>query len=113
MRIDWKALTVVFFLSLPAAGPPAPKSPRFRVGVCAHFSQGKAYLPGNLALIRQAGIVSIRDEANWRSVEREKGRLEMPPMHEEYIDAAVKGGFDPMIILDYSNSFYDNGDKLL
>jgi len=86
-------------------------APIFRVGVCTHFSQNKGLLPVNLSLIREAGATSIRDEAPWRSLEREKGRLAMLPMYEEYVDAAVRAGLEPLVILDYGNPSYDGGDK--
>jgi hypothetical protein len=97
-------LLLSFVLSLPAA--------EFIVGVCTHFSQGKGYLPGNLDLIKQAGVRSIRDEAGWRAVEREKGRLVMPAYADEYVEQAVKLGLEPMIILDYGNTLYEGGDKV-
>lgn len=87
------------------------QSAPFRVGVCTHFSQNKGLLPVNLSLIREAGVASIRDEAPWRSLEREKGRLAMLPMYEEYVNAAIRAGVEPLIILDYGNPFYDGGDK--
>jgi hypothetical protein len=85
----------------------------FTVGVCAHFGQHKGYLPGNLSLMKQAGIVSFRDELGWRSLERVKGQLQMPPEYEHFISEAVRRGLEPMLILDYGNPFYDNGDKPL
>ena len=52
----------------------APQADRFIVGACTHFSQGKGVLDRNIESIRQAGIVSIRDEVGWGSVERQQAR---------------------------------------
>lgn len=96
-----------------AMGVEPVKPTPFVVGVCTHFSQGKGLLPVNLEMIRQAGITSIRDEVAWSRVEREKGRLAMPEEWDTYVRRAASAGLSPMLILDYGNQFYDNGDKPL
>jgi hypothetical protein len=109
-------LKAVFGLLLTVAAFAAdvPRTPpRFRVGACTHFSQDKGLLPANLSLARQAGIVSIRDEVGWRSIERTKGVYTMPESYEAYVNAAIAAGLETMLILDYGNPFYDNGDKPL
>lgn len=113
MSIHGRILMIVVCLSLSASGLLAQGAPWLRVGVCTHFSQSKGHLPGNLSMIQQAGVTSIRDEASWSTLEREKGRLEMLPIYEDYVDAAVKTGLEPMIIFDYGNRLYDKGDKPL
>ena len=95
-----------------AAVEPLRPSP-FIVGVCTHFSQGKGILSPNLSLIRQLGAASLRDEVVWRGIEREKGRLQMPEEWDHYVRRAAEEGIEPMLILDYGNPFYDNGDKPL
>ena len=100
-----------FALSAPAIEPVTPGG--FIVGVCTHFSQGKGLLAANLSMIRQAGARSIRDEVVWRGVEPEKGQLRMPADWETFVRRAAAEGLDPMLILDYGNKFYDNGDKPL
>ncbi len=83
----------------------------FQVGVCTHFSQGKGIVEMNLRSIKHAGIGSIRDEAGWSSVEREKGKLAMPVRFDDYVRQASQAGLDVLLILDYSNRFYDDGDR--
>jgi hypothetical protein len=83
----------------------------FIVGACTHFSQGKGIVPLNLDRIRHAGIVSIRDEVSWGAVEREKGRLAMPESFDTYVRQAAGQGIDVLLILDYANRFYDDGDR--
>lgn len=92
-----------------AGSPQAP----FRLGVCTHFTQGKGYLPGNIDLIREAGVASIRDDIGWRTVEKKKGVLSIPEDWDGFVDRAVKAGIEPLLILDYGNPAYDNGDKPL
>jgi len=84
---------------------------RFLVGACTHFSQGKGIVEMNLDSIRRAGIDSIRDEVGWGSVERQKGRLVMPEPYDTYVRRAAQKGVEVLLILDYSNRFYDDGDR--
>jgi hypothetical protein len=83
----------------------------FIVGACTHFSQGKGILDRNLERIKQAGIASIRDEVGWGAVEREKGKLAMPEQFDTYVRRAAAQGVNVLLILDYSNRFYDDGDR--
>ncbi len=92
---------------------PAPAAEPFVIGVCTHFQQDKGLLGSNLSMIRQAGVLSIRDEAVWRGVEREKSVFAMPPAWDEYVARASAEDLDPLIILDYGNPFYDQGGKPL
>jgi hypothetical protein len=84
---------------------------RFLVGACTHFSQGKGVVELNLDSIRQAGIDSIRDEAPWGALEQEKGRLVMPERFDTYVRTAADRGVNVLLILDYANRFYDDGDR--
>ena len=93
---------------LPATGTAADP---FVVGACTHFGQGKGLLKANLSMMRQAGISSFRDEVGWRAIERTKGQYEMPPAWDEFVNEGRKTGIEPLLILDYGNPLYDNGDK--
>jgi hypothetical protein len=77
------------------------------MGVGTHFGQDKGYLEGNLDVMEQAGVTSLRDEIHWAEVEREKGVLEVPPSRDEYVRRAAARGIEPLLILDYANPFYD------
>jgi hypothetical protein len=83
----------------------------FLAGACTHFGQGKGMLDRNLNSMRQGGIVSIRDEVVWSELERERGKLVMTPRLDGYVRRAAGEGFNVLLILDYSNRFYDNGDR--
>lgn len=83
----------------------------FIVGACTHFSQGKGVLEQNIESLKEAGIASIRDEVGWGSVEQEKGRLVMPERYDAYVRKAAGQGVNMLLILDYANRFYDDGDR--
>jgi hypothetical protein len=83
----------------------------FQVGACTHFSQGKGIIPMNIRSMKNAGICAIRDEATWSSLEQQKGRFLMPERHTDYVHSASEAGLDVMLILDYANRFYDDGDR--
>ncbi len=87
------------------------KARGFYVGVCTHFSQGKGIIDMNIESMINAGIGAIRDEATWSSLERQKGRLVIPEMINKYVREASSAGLDVMLILDYANRFYDDGDR--
>ncbi len=99
------------FNSATYAQTPPETDGRFQVGACTHFSQGKGIVEMNLRSIKHAGIDSIRDEVGWSSVERQKGTLVMPERFDNYVRKASVAGLDALLILDYSNRFYDDGDR--
>jgi hypothetical protein len=84
---------------------------RFYVGMCTHFSQNKGIVEMNLQSMKNARIASIRDEVGWSSLERTKGRLTMPERYDRYVRRAAELGLDVLLILDYANRFYDDGDR--
>jgi polysaccharide biosynthesis protein PslG len=86
-------------------------SPPFQVGACTHFSQGKGIVEMNLDSIKGAGIDAIRDEVAWGAIEREKGKLVMPERFDTYVRRASARGLHVLLILDYANRFYDDGDR--
>ncbi|HUT14167.1 MAG TPA: hypothetical protein VMY42_27020 [Thermoguttaceae bacterium] len=100
-------------VSLGYAGePPAGEGkPDFYVGVCAHFGQNKGIPPLNLALMKTAGINSLRDELSWGGVERARGQYAIPPDKSAVFRRAAELGIAPMLIFDYANGHYDGGDR--
>ncbi len=114
VRLDVLVTVVTLFTCGPAAwGALAQKerAPRFLVGACTHFGQGKGLLDQNLNSLRQAGIASIRDEVVWGALEREQGKLTMPERFDEYVRRAAGQGVNVLLILDYGNRLYDDGDR--
>ncbi|UCD51194.1 MAG: cellulase family glycosylhydrolase [Phycisphaerales bacterium] len=94
-----------------ATAQPGPETPSFLVGACTHFSQGKGIVELNIDSIKGAGIDAIRDEVGWGSIEREKGQLVMPERFDKYVRQAAAQGLHVLLILDYANRFYDDGDR--
>ena len=98
---------------LPAASGSEPGSAEREqpviVGVSTHFDQGKGDPAKLLAMLRDAGVSSIRDEVYWNQVETVKGQLVMPFKVQEYVDIALANRLQPLLILDYGNPFYDSG----
>jgi hypothetical protein len=95
----------------PSPGSPAPMTRVFLTGACTHFGQGKGMLDRNLYTMKQGGIASLRDEVVWNELEQEKGKLVMTRRLEGYVRRAILDGFQVLLILDYSNRFYDGGDR--
>lgn len=74
-------------------------------GVMTHFAQ---FTPTALApLIARAGIAHIRDEQYWNSVENPKDTFTWPTKFTGYMAAAATNGLKPLMILNWSNRFYD------
>lgn len=104
-RISCLAMILVLFLSA------WTMANDFHVGACTHFSQGKGVVELNLESLQRAGIDAIRDEVGWSSVEREKGQLKMPERFDTYVRQAAARNLNVLLILDYANQFYDDGDR--
>jgi hypothetical protein len=100
-------LSVVFCF----AGVVGAQGESFIVGACTHFSQGKGLLERNIESVKRAGIASIRDEVSWGAIEREKGKLAMPSQFDTFVRKAAGEGLNVLLILDYANGFYDDGDR--
>jgi hypothetical protein len=87
------------------------QEPRFYVGVCAHFGQGKGLAELNLQQMRAAGINSLRDELSWGGTERKRGQYAISKQDDATFRQAARLGVRPMLIFDYANSLYDDGDR--
>jgi len=87
------------------------EEPVFYVGVCAHFGQNKGIPPLNLALMKAAGINSLRDELSWGGVERRPGEYAVAAHQSAAFRRAAALGIEPMLIFDYANRLYDRGDR--
>lgn len=112
------SVVVMFVLCGVAVGQPTPGASsgpmppaQFIVGACTHFSQGKGILDRNIESLRQAGIGSIRDEVSWAAIEREKDKLAMPVQFSAYVRQATRANVNVLLILDYANPYYDDGDR--
>lgn len=86
------------------------KLPKFLMGACTHFPQGKGIIEQNLNLLREGGFNSLRDECSWNSVETKKGKLAIPVNSKKYLKYAKDNGIEPLLVLDYANRNYLGGD---
>ena len=105
----WRALLLLWIAAWAAV--PAPAQADFVLGVATHLTRAPRPIDQSLDAIAQAGIMSLRDDADWSRVEQQRGVLRIPAQWDEVIDGALKRGIQPLLILDYGNKFYDGGGK--
>jgi len=108
---QYRVIMCVLAFVICSAGMAPAQTDSFTVGVCTHFSQGKGILERNIESLQQAGIASIRDEVGWGAIEREKGKLAMPPQFDAFVRGTAGARLNVLLILDYANGFYDDGDR--
>jgi hypothetical protein len=86
----------------------APFSPPANTpfGVSAHFSM---HDPLDVApLIATLGAGRVRDDATWAKIETKKGTYSFAST-DPYMQVLRQNALNPLLILDYNNAFYDNG----
>lgn len=87
-----------------------PEDP-FIVGVCSHdLHLGDSRSQGN-QLLWDAGIESVRTDAHWAFLERNRDRLKVEPHWYSYLDGTEAQGLDSLFILGYGNRFHGDGEK--
>jgi len=74
-------------------------------------SRQSRHVARQLSLIGEAGANSVRDDVHWSHVEPQKGHLIIPRGVDDLVNQALKANVQPLLILDYGNSFYDSGNK--
>lgn len=79
-----------------------PNSP---LGIGVHFTGGNN--PGLASLITAMGATTIRDDASWSLIERSPGTYTFNNL-DPYMQTLRQNTLSPLLILDYSNRFYDN-----
>ncbi|MCC7493673.1 MAG: hypothetical protein IT204_15060 [Fimbriimonadaceae bacterium] len=115
----WRTLALVWRLAddyavqrvnlarLPAAAAGPQTGNPF--GACLHYAQHKGRVPLNYQLLARCGARWSRDEYGWTTVERERGKYTFPEYNDHYLRQARAQGIEPLIILDYGNPLYDDG----
>ena len=103
-------LAVVFIFLISAYKVNAQQ---FIIGVGTHLANNGKPIKQTLKLINEAHIENIRDDMYWSHIEREKGDFKIPNIYNKFIDSALSLNINPLIILDYGNKNYDNGEKPL
>jgi hypothetical protein len=75
-------------------------------GVSAHFSM---HDPLDITpLISLLGAGRVRDDATWAKIETKQGVYGFESI-DPYMYTLQQNALDPLLILDYNNAFYDNG----
>lgn len=75
-------------------------------GVGTHFAGGDS--AGLSSLIAMTGVGSIRNDATWSQVEQGPGQYSFQQL-DPYMETVQQNSLSPLLILDYTNRFYDNG----
>lgn len=84
------------------------------VGVGVHlWNASRPQVDEQLELAVKAGFSIIRWDVPWKAVETSRGILRIPPNWDYVVDSANRKGITSLLILDYGNQSYDNGDKPL
>lgn len=74
-------------------------------GTCVHFNQGWDYTKV-LPIVQDLGVAWVRDDLNWRDVEKTKGVYVVPPKTLEWIKAVHAHGIKLILILNRENKIY-------
>lgn len=111
-RLRYRRLALVAALSGFALNAPAkPMEEPFIIGVASHdLHLRDSRNQGNL-LSREAGIESVRTDAHWAFLERNRDRLKVEPHWHRYLAGTEAQGLDSLFILGYGNSFHGDGQK--
>jgi hypothetical protein len=96
---------------LTLSAPAQPAEDRFIVGVCSHDLHLRNSRSQGNQLLRDAGIESIRTDAHWAFLERDRDRLKMEPHWNRYLADTEAQGLDSLFILGYGNRFHGDGKK--
>ena len=85
---------------------PTPLSVSAPFGVHTHFAQ--SHNPAIIPLLAKAGISHIRDEHYWGYIEEhQQGQYQVPEGWQSWMDAIQAAGINPLMVLTWSNPFYD------
>jgi hypothetical protein len=74
-------------------------------GAMTHFAQYNN--PAVMALLARTGIAHFRDEQYWNLIETKRNVFEYPQKFTFYMDEAATLSLRPLLVLDWSNRFYD------
>lgn len=83
-----------------------------RLGINAHLAnQSSEYVDTAINKMKSLGMEIVRFDASWKFVEVKKGEYSIPEKWDQLINKLNHNGIEPLIILDYGNKYYNNGDK--
>jgi len=75
------------------------------LGVNIHFTNPR---PGEMKMLAEGGFRWVRMDFAWSGIEREKGRYDFKA-YDQLLAALEPHGIRALLILDYSNPWYDQG----
>lgn len=106
-----KTVGLLFAVLLGAQLHTAQAQDKFQVGLVVHLSGNQTEQAHQFPLIKSTGVNSLREEALWSTIEKNPGTFAIPPALDQFVNQTLQNGMQPLLILDYGNPFYDNGDK--
>ncbi|WP_255562292.1 cellulase family glycosylhydrolase [Rahnella sp. PD12R] len=83
------------------------------IGVGTHFQGYRGDSENYLVKIKSLGFTSFREDYPWSNVEKTKGSFAVSDSIRKKDSAFLKAkgnGLEPVLILDYGNKFYNDGD---
>lgn len=91
---------------------PIKKVPASFFGICTHYRIATpTYYPyESMPPLAQLGVKYFRDEMGWGGLEKEKGVFVFPEKYDTYIEKTAALGLEPLLILNYGNKLYDDGN---
>jgi hypothetical protein len=78
-------------------------------GVCTHFSQG--WNIDFMQVLKRAGIMTIRDENSWNSIEKEKGVFSFSDRYTKYVQEVGRLNMDVLMVMGFGNKLYATQDE--
>lgn len=82
------------------------------LGVNSHIiNQNIDQTKKSVILTKDLKMQYIRMDLPWRLVESTKGNYQIPKDVDAKINLLLRSNIQPIIILDYGNKYYNNGDK--
>lgn len=104
-------LSVILSLYLGEARSEGAVKSSLIIGACIHRISDVSWQKKILPILRQDGITSVRTDVHWSDVEKKKGVYEIPHEWDEFVEMAKELKIEPVFIIDYGNTLYDNGGK--
>jgi len=86
---------------------PDPADPLSGMGLNIHFTDAQ---PGELEMIAQAGFRWVRMDFHWDRIEKTPGVYDFSA-YDRLLDSLDKVHLHALLILDYGNPLYDNGNS--
>jgi hypothetical protein len=103
--------SVALLLCSPVGALAANAPATFIVGVGTHLFNRPMPVTVPVAMMREAGIGSVRDDVFWSTIEQQPGVLGMPQDAFRYLKAQRASGLGNVLVLGYGNRFHANDSK--